>query len=235
MNRVCPRTQLRMALDANIVRAHKVKPGRIHNAALFPGSLDVLASRPVAALAAHIPLRHGPGCNVVIHGMAAIAQRAGGPLHGVVRIVWCPPVFARAGMVLQPDMVNNIPLYRQRIVMVAALDEVPLLPVTAVDESNILLAKFIIGIRLGEIAQEGLRMRARVLNHVRHPRIFPSVVDREMTGFAGLRANIASASGGSHVERCQKTEQRKRKASMYADASTTEMALRNLKAGLIFC
>ncbi len=213
-----------MALDANIVCAYKVEPGRIHDAALLPRRPDVLASRSMAALAAHIPFCHGLGCNVVVHGMAAIAQRAGGPLHGIVRIIRNPPVFTQAGVVLQPHMVNNIPLHRQRIILVATLDEVTLLPMTAIDKSNILLAKFIIGIRLGKIAQEGLRMRPRVLNHVRHPRVFPSFVDREMTGFAGLRANIVSASGGRHVERYQKEKPGKRKASMHAADSITEMA-----------
>ena len=59
------------------------------------GTRDVLAAGAVAALAADVPLRDAVVADVEIDRMAAVAERAGRPLHVVGRIERRPPIGRR--------------------------------------------------------------------------------------------------------------------------------------------
>src|ERR1700724_972501 len=81
------RASLRMALDASIVRRNVIHSRRIENVSAH-WMLYVLAARPVALFATHVPLCHLFGLDVVVDGVASIAGRARRPLHIICRIVW---------------------------------------------------------------------------------------------------------------------------------------------------
>ena len=73
------------------------------------GLRDVLAAGPVAPLAADVPLGDGLRLDVVVDRVAAVAERAGRPLHVVGRIVRHPPVGVRLHEVRPPDAVASRP------------------------------------------------------------------------------------------------------------------------------
>ena len=98
-----------MALDADIVGAHVIQAGGIHDV-LRRGTLNVVASGPVALFAADVPLGDRLGFEVVVHRMASIAQRTGGALHIVGRIEGSPPIGARGCKVGTPDLMRDVPL-----------------------------------------------------------------------------------------------------------------------------
>ena len=123
----CSGCPLRVTLDARVVRADEIELRRIDD--VRGGGLgDMLAARAVASLAADIPLGDRVGLHVVVDGMAAVAQRSGRPLHVVRGIVRHPPIGIGLHEVRPPDLVGDVPLRRQREVVVADLREVALLP-----------------------------------------------------------------------------------------------------------
>ncbi len=82
----------------------------------------MLAAGTVAAFAAHVPLRHLLGVDVVVDGVATVASRASWSLHVARGIISRPPIRSGIGhMVLQPLFVAYVPLHGQRIVVVANL------------------------------------------------------------------------------------------------------------------
>ena len=84
-----------------------------------------------------VPLGHGFGFDVVVDGVAAVAERAGRALHVVVRVKGGPPVRPRGRLVGAPDLMAHVPLGAERIVIVAPLYEVALLPLAAVDQGDV--------------------------------------------------------------------------------------------------
>ncbi len=153
----------------------------------------MVAARPVAALAAHVPLRDRPRGDVVIDRMAAVASRAGGTLRVVRRIERRPPVRARADEIRRPFAVHDIPLRAEREVVFADLLEITLLPLTPVDEGNVLAPEFYdcrIGLR--KVGNDGVRMLARISHHVRHAGSAPALVDRAMASLARRRSDVSS-------------------------------------------
>src|SRR5271163_827898 len=119
-----------MALDAAVARLHVIEARRIKDIS-SRGMLHMLASRPVAFLASHVPLRHLFLVDVVIHRMASIAGGTGGPLHIVRRVERLPPVCPLGNEIRPPHAMRHIPLRWLRIVIVSAFREVTLLPHTA--------------------------------------------------------------------------------------------------------
>ena len=83
-----------------------------------------------------VPFGDGLGLDVVVHRVAAVAQRAGGPLHVVGRIVSRPPIGAIGDQISAPALIGHVPLRGQRKVVVADLGEVALLPLAAIDEGD---------------------------------------------------------------------------------------------------
>ena len=80
---------LRVALDAGVgggdrIEARGIDDGRAR------GAGDVIAAGTVATFAADVPLGDGVGFDVVVHGMAAVAESAGGALHVVGGIEAAP-------------------------------------------------------------------------------------------------------------------------------------------------
>src|ERR1700722_1025720 len=123
-----------MALNAGVVRGHVVHLCRIEDVGAC-GMGNVFAARTVAAFAADIPLRNLLGVDVVVDGMAAVASWASGALHVVGRIEDRPPVCSAIGDVIRsPRFIGDVPLSGQRIVVVAYLGEVALLPDAAVNQ-----------------------------------------------------------------------------------------------------
>ncbi len=117
-DRILNRASLRMALDAGVVRMDVIHPRGVQNV----GSRrmrDVLAPRPVAPLAAYIPLGHRLILDVVIHRMAPIASRPGRPFQVVGRIEGRPPIGSIGHEIGAPYMIGNVPLRRLRKVIVS--------------------------------------------------------------------------------------------------------------------
>src|SRR5512140_1996781 len=99
---------------------------------------NVFAARTMAAFAADVPLSDLLGVNVVADGMAAVASRAGRSFHVVRRIKIAPPIRARTHEVLAPLVILDLPLDREREIVVADLGEVTLLPNASVNECHLL-------------------------------------------------------------------------------------------------
>src|SRR5262245_44664274 len=100
--------------------------------------------------------------------MTAVAQRTGRVADGV-----------RA-----PLLVRHVPLRRQREIVVTGLPEVPLLPLAAIHERDLILAERDERVGLAEVSDDRLRMLARVAHNVRHPRLLPSIEDGRVAAAA---------------------------------------------------
>src|SRR5271168_4387918 len=98
-----------MALDTGVVRVDVIHSCGIQGIAARR-MLDVFAARPVAALAAHVPLRYLFRVDVVVDRMAAVARGAGWALLVVWRIQRGPPIGAVSHEVWAPHFVDDVPL-----------------------------------------------------------------------------------------------------------------------------
>ena len=98
------------------------------------------------------------GLDVVVHRVAAVAQRTRRPLHLIGRIVLDPPVGSRLDVVAPPGLVPHVPLSGEDVVVVAPLGEVALLPLAAVGERDVLLAEGHERVRRREVADDGVRV-----------------------------------------------------------------------------
>src|SRR3954451_451710 len=130
-----------MALYADVIRLHEIKAGRIDDIGARRLS-GVRRSGTVTLLASHIPLSDGPGPDVIVHGMAAIAKGAGWPLHIVTRIERRPPVGTGGNPVRPPDAMRDVPLRREGKVVVAPFRKIALLPFAAIHESDVVPGEF---------------------------------------------------------------------------------------------
>src|SRR4029078_4898063 len=98
----------------------------------------MFASRPVAAFTTNIPFGYLFGLGVVVNGMAAITRRSCRPLHVVRRIESRPPVTSFAGdLIRKPFVSANVPLHRQREIVLSDLREITLLPNASVHERDL--------------------------------------------------------------------------------------------------
>src|SRR4029077_1150083 len=118
---------LRMTLDAGVVGVHIAEAGRVEDGGTHR-MLDVGAARPVALLAADVPFTDGFGRDVIVHRMAAIAERTSRALEIIWRIKRGPPIGTVRYEISLPHAVCDIPLRRLREVVVADLGEISLLP-----------------------------------------------------------------------------------------------------------
>ena len=107
----------------------------------------MLAARAMAAFTPYVPLRYAVIADTEIHRMAAVAQGTGGPLEIARRVKWDPPIGAVGDDVGAPHAVLHVPLGRLRVVVVADLGEVALLPETAVDQRYLVQCESVHGVR----------------------------------------------------------------------------------------
>lgn len=126
-----------LALDTDVISSYEVQGVRIHNV-VSCRVRSVLASRSTTLFAADIPLRHRFGFDVVIHRVAAIAGAASRTIEIARTITRNPPVSACFDVIRKPLLLSNIPLGRQREVIVAPLGEISLLVATPVNEGDII-------------------------------------------------------------------------------------------------
>ena len=147
---------------------------------------DVSAARTVAALAPDVPLGHGVRLDVVVHRVAAVAERPR-------RALLCPPGRTpptnrcRAGRDRARTSCGGRPTAPGRNSRRPLLP-VALLPFAAVDEVDVVLGEGDERIGLGEIRDDRLRVLARIAHHVGHSRLLPARVDLLMAGFGRPRS-----------------------------------------------
>ena len=105
------------------------------------------------------------GPDVVVDRMAAVAERPGRTPAVFGRIERHPPIGADCDVVGAPLAMRDVPLRRQRKVVVADLGEVALLPLAAVDEGDIVPRERHKRVRTAEVRDDGVgvvfRDRAR--------------------------------------------------------------------------
>ena len=185
-NRIRQWLSLAVALNARIVASHIVQPVRIHDIVLrWMG--DMQAPWPMALFTSHIPLRHRVGLHVVVHGMTPITRRPRRPVKVRRPIERHPPVRPTLHVIRQPFLLRHIPLRRQRIVVIPTFRKKSLLPPAPIHKCNLIEPKGHHWIGMQKIRQHRLRMFLRIANHIRHPRLLPSVVRRRVTTLATLR------------------------------------------------
>lgn len=88
---------------------------------------------------------------------------------------------------------RNVPLSRQNEIVVTDFLEVPLLPPASIDECNIALREFHQGIGLRKIGENRRRIHPRVPDDVRHPRLFPSIIDLQMARAARKGSDVVGS------------------------------------------
>src|SRR6185437_483214 len=125
---------LRVALDAVVVGCDIVHVRGIQDVAARRMG-DMFASRPMAALATHIPFGHGVRFYVVVDCVTAVTGWPCWTVHVVGRIVRRPPVFAH--QIWHPLLMRDVPLCGQRIMLTADLGEIVLFPDAAVDKCDL--------------------------------------------------------------------------------------------------
>lgn len=138
--------------------------------------LNVLASGPMAPLTADIPLCDLLGVDVVAHRMAAIASGPCRPLQVVGRVKRRPPVRPRANEILTPFVIRDLPLSRQREVVISNFCKISLLPKTAVNERDLAQSEFGDSVR-SETGYQSFGMFSRITNDVGHRSFLPPVVN----------------------------------------------------------
>src|ERR1700722_18659917 len=116
-----------MTLDARIGGVHIIEPRRVEDGRAYRAA-DVLTAWAVAPLATHIPLGDGFVRDVVVYGMAAVAERPRRPLEVVGRIKGRPPISIVGYEVTFPHLVRDVPLRGVREKVIANFCEIALLP-----------------------------------------------------------------------------------------------------------
>jgi len=127
---------LRMALNADIIGPDVIQASWIHDIQRS-WLLHVIAARTVTLLTAHIPFRHGLCLDVVVHGMASVAQGARRALEVVLPVIPGPPVRTGLGVVGAPNFVDDVPLRGLGEEIIADFFKIPLLPFAAIDERDV--------------------------------------------------------------------------------------------------
>jgi hypothetical protein len=159
-------TALRVTANAGVVRRDIIEPPRIDDRRPHWVG-DVSATRSVTSFAADIPLCDAFCLDVVIDRVAAVAQGAGRTLHIVVGVKGRPPIGVLRHMGGEPARVRDVPLGRQREIIVAPASEIALLPPAAVCERDIVLRERQQGIRLREVIASGCSRGSRTTFAIR--------------------------------------------------------------------
>src|SRR5581483_11364327 len=180
-----------MALDASVICLYGVEASRIHYVR-SRWMRDVFASGAVAFFAAHIPLRHPFSSYVVVDRVTAIAKRSGGPFHVVGRVQRRPPIGAIFHEIWPPDLMCDVPLFRQNKVIIADFLEIALFPSAPVNEGDVVFREMNLCRRLREIGKYGVRVFLWVAYDIRHSGLFPAFVDLWMACLARSGAYVMS-------------------------------------------
>src|SRR5262245_1701184 len=89
-----------------------------------------------------------------------------------------------------PLPVGDVPLCRERRVVVTNLPEVALFPFAAVDESDLVFGERHERIGLREVRHDRVRVLARIADDVRHPGSPPTIVDGRVAAGARLGTHV---------------------------------------------
>src|SRR4249919_1849936 len=120
----------------------------------------------MAGLAADVPLRGLLCADVIADGVTAIAGWPRGTLEITRGVIGGPPIGAGVcDVVRTPGLVADVPLDRKRIIVVAGAGEVALLPLTPVDEGDLIEGKGRDLVR-SQIRNDRVGMFARVTHDV---------------------------------------------------------------------
>ena len=101
-----------------------------------------------------------------------------------------PPFGVRLNVIQPPRFIGDIPLRVRGIVVVAASQEVALLPLRSIHPRHILQPEVHQRIWLGEVAQDDVRTGLRVRNDVGHSRVRPALECGGMTALTRQRPDI---------------------------------------------
>src|SRR5579862_5106198 len=185
-DRVAERPPLTVALHTCIVPAHIIECLRIDN--ILPRwMLRMRTAWSMTLLAANVPLGHLFRFDVVVDRVASIACRPGGPVEVCRAIEGHPPVGTSFHVIGEPAALFNVPLRRQRKVIVASLGEVTLFPTASVHKRHFVKSKGPNGIFMFKISQHRFWVLLGISDHVRHPCFLPVVVLSSMATLATLR------------------------------------------------
>src|SRR5262245_39906243 len=102
-----------MTLNTSVICTNEIQFSGVHyvRSTWIRGMLTAWS---MASLTAHVPFLDGFCFDVVVDGMAAIAQRPCRTFHVVCGIEWHPPVGVRLDEVCAPDFMIYIPLGPKR-------------------------------------------------------------------------------------------------------------------------
>ena len=139
----------------------------------------MLTAGTVASLTADIPRCDLLSVDVVANRMATVARRPSWSLQIVGRIKRYPPVGAITDEVLTPSVILDLPLSRQREIIVSDFRKISLFPKTTVDEGDLIQGEFGYGVR-SEIGYQSFGMFSWIAYHVRHRSLLPSLVNLGM-------------------------------------------------------
>jgi len=206
---VYPRLALPVALDAGVVGADGVEVVGVDDIKLGrPG--DVFAAGAVAFFAADVPLGDFAVGEILVDGVAAVAERAGGALHVVGGVLGCPPVGSGVGDVEgEPLLVGDVPLGGEDVVVVADEGEEALLVTAAVDEGDLIEGEVDEGVGGGEVCEDGFRVEFGIADDVGHASLLPGRVGGGVAGLAlsgadevglGLGGFLGESGGGRQGE-----------------------------------
>ena len=176
---------LAVALDAGVVGADEVEAAGVDDVR-FGGVSDVEAAGAVAFLAADVPLGDLMSVDVVVDGVAAVAQGAGRSLHVALAVVGNPPVGSLLDVVGQPALFVDVPLCGKHEVVLADFGEVTLLIAAAVDEGDLFQVKGDERIGVREVAEDCVGVLEGIAHDVGHAGLFPAGVLGCMAALAGL-------------------------------------------------
>src|SRR5215831_17460423 len=130
-DRILQGLALGMTLNAGVIRGDKIEFGWIDD--IQPrGIRGVLASGPVATLTSDIPFFDRFRPDIVVDGMTTIAEGSRRPLVIVGGIERHPPIRIRLYEIRSPHLVVDIPLRREREIVIADFLEVALFPLRPV-------------------------------------------------------------------------------------------------------
>jgi hypothetical protein len=184
---------LAMTLDAGVVGTNKVESAGVDDVRL--GRMGgVKTAGTVAFLTTNVPLGDLVGVDVVIHGVAAVAERASGTLLVGLAVERNPPVSSLLDVKWKPALFIDVPLGRLDEVVIPDFCEVALLVAAAVDKSDLLEIEGDERISMGEVAENGFGINGRIAHDVGHASLLPTRVLGRVAALAGLRTYVVRRS-----------------------------------------
>ena len=159
-----------MALEADVVGTDEIEAGRVDDVAARRFG-NMIAAGAVALFAADVPFGHCVIRDVVVDGVATVAEGSGGAFGLALGVDVGPPVGAFRRVVGTPDFVGDIPLNGINEVIVTLLVEVALLPFVAVQEGDIGKFEGDEGVGFGEVSCNCFGVGFGVADDVGHTRL----------------------------------------------------------------